>query len=176
MAGRLVVVSNRVGDPRKPAAGGLAVALGDALAQSGGLWFGWSGKVAESAPRGEGELRVQQSGRVTLATVDLSPGDHDEYYAGYSNRVLWPVFHYRLDLADFDSGFFEGYQRVNRMFAHKLMALLAPEDVIWVHDYHLIPLAAELRARSVARIALASSCTFPCRRRSFWRRFRRTSG
>ncbi len=146
MAGRLVVVSNRVGDPRKPAAGGLAVALGDALAQSGGLWFGWSGKVAESAPRGEGELRVQQSGRVTLATVDLSPGDHDEYYAGYSNRVLWPVFHYRLDLADFDSGFFEGYQRVNRMFAHKLMALLAPEDVIWVHDYHLIPLAAELRA------------------------------
>ncbi len=66
--------------------------------------------------------------------------------SGYANGVLWPVFHYRLDLADFDAGYIDGYRRVNRMFAHKLMPLLQPDDVIWVHDYHLIPLAAELRA------------------------------
>ena len=146
MAGRLVVVSNRIGDPRKPAAGGLAVALGDALAETGGLWFGWSGKVVEGGARGEGELHTQTSGDVTLATLDLSREDHDTYYAGYANRVLWPVFHYRLDLARFDDGFFEGYRRVNRLFARKLSTLLRPDDVIWVHDYHLIPLAAELRA------------------------------
>jgi trehalose 6-phosphate synthase len=144
MAGRLVVVSNRVGDPRKPAAGGLAVAVGDALAASGGLWFGWSGKVVDSGD--SGAMRSQQSGKVTLTTLDLNAADHEAYYEGYSNRVLWPVFHYRLDLADFDAGFFEGYQRVNRLFARKLITLLRPNDVIWIHDYHLIPLAAELRA------------------------------
>lgn len=147
--GRIVVVSNRLADPRKPAAGGLAVAVGDVLGASGGLWFGWSGKIVEAADggvRGEGAVQVQQAGRVTLATVDLSREDHDAYYLGYGNRVLWPAFHYRLDLADFDGGFVEGYRRVNRMFAHRLKPMLRDDDTIWVHDYHLIPLAAELRA------------------------------
>lgn len=146
LTGRLVVVSNRVGDPRKAAAGGLAVALGDTLANSGGLWFGWSGKVVEGGAPGEGEVHQQRSGPVQLVTIDLSKADHDAYYAGYSNQALWPAFHYRLDLADFGAGFFAGYQRVNRLFARKLAALLRPDDVIWVHDYHLIPLANELRA------------------------------
>ncbi|MFN3295414.1 alpha,alpha-trehalose-phosphate synthase (UDP-forming) [Caldimonas sp.] len=143
---RLVVVSNRVADPRKSAAGGLAVALGEALNDTGGLWFGWSGKIVEPGqPEGRGP-QLQRAGRVTLATVDLSREDHDSYYLGYSNGVLWPVFHYRLDLADFDAGYIAGYRRVNRLFAGKLMSLLQPDDLIWVHDYHLIPLAAELRA------------------------------
>ncbi|MGE0100052.1 MAG: alpha,alpha-trehalose-phosphate synthase (UDP-forming) [Hydrogenophaga sp.] len=144
--GRLVVVSNRIADPRKTASGGLAVALGQALESSGGLWFGWSGKVVEDGTPGEGEVHLHAAGKVQLATVDLSREDHDSYYLGYSNGVLWPVFHYRLDLADFDAGYIGGYRRVNQMFAHKLASLLQPDDVIWVHDYHLIPLAAELRA------------------------------
>lgn len=143
---RLVVVSNRVADPRKTAAGGLAVALGEALASSGGLWFGSSDTVVEHGTAGEGELHIERAGDVTLATVDLCRDDHDAYYRGYANGVLWPVFHYRLDLADFDHGFIEGYRRVNRMFAHKLLPLLKPDDLIWIHDYHLIPLATELRA------------------------------
>ena len=143
--GRLVVVSNRLADPRKPAAGGLAVALGEALNEAGGLWMGWSGQIVEDGVPGEGELRVQQAGRVTLATLDLSRADHDTYYLGYSNQALWPAFHYRLDLAEFDRAGFEGYQRVNRLFARKLSTLLRPDDVIWIHDYHLIPLAGELR-------------------------------
>jgi trehalose 6-phosphate synthase len=147
--GRLVVVSNRVGDPSKPAAGGLAVALGETLNRTGGLWFGWSGEIVETVDGGtpgEGNVHQSQVGDVSLAQVDLCREDHDSYYAGYSNGVLWPVFHYRLDLADFDAGYIDGYRRVNRMFAHKLKPLLRPDDIIWVHDYHLIPLAAELRA------------------------------
>ncbi len=143
---RLVVVSNRVADPRNAAAGGLAVALGDTLNATGGLWFGWSGTIIEGGAPGEGELHVQKAGNVTLATVDLSAEDHAGYYLGYSNGVLWPVFHYRLDLARFDAGYIGAYRRVNQMFARKLMTLLKPNDIIWVHDYHLIPLAAELRA------------------------------
>lgn len=144
--GRLVVVSNRLADPRKPAAGGLAVALGEVLRNTGGLWFGWSGAIVDDARAAEGSLRIQQAGAVTLATIDLCREDHDAYYAGYSNGVLWPVFHYRLDLANFDDHDVEGYRRVNRLFARQLVPLLRPDDVIWVHDYHLIPLAAELRA------------------------------
>ena len=143
---RLVVISNRLADPRKPAAGGLAVALGEALNQTGGLWFGWSGNVVEDGTPGESELHTRQAGPVTLATVDLCSEDHRSYYQGYSNSVLWPVFHYRLDLADFDASYIAGYRRVNQMFARKLLPLLRDDDTIWVHDYHLIPLAAELRA------------------------------
>jgi trehalose 6-phosphate synthase len=135
-----------VADPRKAAAGGLAVALADSLNTTGGMWFGWGGAInPESAP-GECKLNVQQAGRVTLATVDLCQDDHDGYYLGYSNDVLWPVFHYRLDLARFDADYISAYRRVNRMFASKLMGLLKPDDIIWVHDYHLIALASELRA------------------------------
>ena len=143
---RLVVVSNRVADPRKAAAGGLAVALADSLKSTGGMWFGWSGAIDAEAAPGEGKLHLQQAGRVTLATVDLCQEDHDGYYLGYSNDVLWPVFHYRLDLARFDAGYIAAYRRVNRLFANGLMGLLKPDDIIWVHDYHLIPLASELRA------------------------------
>lgn len=144
---RLVVVSNRVTDPRKSAsAGGLAVALGAALSASGGLWFGWSGRILENDAPGDSLPEIQKAGSVTLATLDLRREDHDSYYLGYANSVLWPILHYRLDLADFDDRYFNGYQRVNRLFARALMPLLRPDDVLWIHDYHLIPLAAELRA------------------------------
>ena len=146
---RLVVVSNRLADPRKTAAGGLAVALAEVLKATGGMWFGWSGKLVEATQggvAGEGEVHIQNAGAVKLVTVDLSRADHDAYYTGYSNGVLWPVFHYRLDLADFDAGYIDGDRRVNQRVARKLLPLLNPDDIIWVHDYHLIPLAAELRA------------------------------
>jgi trehalose 6-phosphate synthase len=146
---RLVVVSNRLADPRKTAAGGLAVALAEVLNNTGGLWFGWSGRVIEAEQggrAGEGEVHTQQAGPVKLVTMDLSREDHQSYYVGYSNGVLWPVFHYRLDLADFEAAHITGYRRVNQLFARKLAPLLREDDIIWVHDYHLIPLAAELRA------------------------------
>ncbi|WP_144152967.1 alpha,alpha-trehalose-phosphate synthase (UDP-forming) [Paraburkholderia sp. BCC1885] len=145
---RLVVVSNRIADPRKAAAGGLAVALKESLQRTGGLWFGWSGKIrdAPDTSGGQSDVQLQASGNVTLATIDLNQQDYDTYYLGYANGVLWPVFHYRLDLANFDTHFATAYRRVNQLFARRLMALLRPDDVIWVHDYHLIPLAAELRA------------------------------
>src|SRR4029453_14389209 len=109
----LVVVSNRLADPRKTAAGGLAVALAEVLNNTGGLWFGWGGKVGEPHESGsdDGTVHTQQAGPVKLVTVDLSREDHDAYYLGYSNGVLWPVFHYRLDLADFDAGYHACYPR-----------------------------------------------------------------
>ena len=146
---RLVVVSNRIADPRKPAAGGLAVAVRDSMQATGGVWFGWSGRLSgddDGGARRGGDVQIQAAGGIQLATIDLDANDYDAYYLGYSNNVLWPVFHYRLDLAQFDRRFADGYRRVNRLFARKLRPLLEPGDIVWVHDYQLIPLAAELRA------------------------------
>ena len=147
---RLVVVSNRVSvpNPRSPSAGGLAVALEAALQSSGGVWFGWSG---EARPAIDADaLHTQQVGPVTFATTDLTRRDVDDYYLGFSNRALWPVCHYRLDLASFSERETEAYFRVNDLFARKLSGLIQPTDLIWVHDYHLIPLGAALRDRGLA--------------------------
>jgi len=146
---RLIVVSNRVNPPTgdgEESVGGLAMALAAALREYSGIWFGWSGKTA---PEFTGQLNVEKIGGVTAATVDLEEIDLEEYYNGYANKTLWPLFHYRTDLAAFDRAFGEGYRRVNRRFAETLAPLIEPEDLIWVHDYHLIPLAHELRALGV---------------------------
>jgi len=141
-----VVVSNRVTLPAKGGAapaGGLAVALQAALQERGGIWMGWSGK--SSGSREPEPLSQQQHGNITYALTDLTKTDVEEYYEGFANRVLWPICHYRLDLAEYGRKEMAGYFRVNRFFAHRLAPLLQEDDVIWVHDYHLIPLAAELR-------------------------------
>ncbi|PRD44232.1 alpha,alpha-trehalose-phosphate synthase (UDP-forming) [Phyllobacterium phragmitis] len=143
---RLVVISNRVPLPDKSGtapAGGLAVALQAALEERGGVWMGWSGKSISA--REKPGVNIQEHGKITYALVDLSRKDVDEYYAGFANRVLWPLCHYRLDLTEYARKDMAGYFRVNRLFAHHLAPLIKPDDVIWVHDYHLIPLASELR-------------------------------
>jgi len=141
---RLVVVSNRVAPivEGKQAAGGLAVAVRAALHESGGVWFGWNGEITPTAPS---EADVMKAGNVTYATVGMTRRDYNEYYNGFANSTLWPLFHYRLDLTHFDRRHFTGYLRVNTRFARALKPLLQPDDRIWVHDYHLIPLAEELR-------------------------------
>lgn len=145
--GRLVVVSNRVADRGDSQSGGLATALQAALAGCGGLWFGWSGQAVATAQ----DCRLHRCHRdaVDYITYDLARQDCDAYYAGFANQVLWPLFHYRPDLVDFQREHYAGYRRVNQLLAAQLAPLLRADDIIWVHDYHLIPLAAELRALGV---------------------------
>ncbi|MDP3490338.1 MAG: alpha,alpha-trehalose-phosphate synthase (UDP-forming) [Phenylobacterium sp.] len=146
---RLIVVSNRVNPPGgkgEESVGGLAMALAAALREYSGIWFGWSGRTT---PMFTGQLAMRRVEGVTVATVDLEESDYEEYYNGYANKTLWPLFHYRVDLTAYDRTFDEGYQRVNRRFAETLRPLIEPDDLIWVHDYHLIPMARELRRLGV---------------------------
>ena len=143
---RLVVVSNRVAVPGENRAGGLAVGLLAALKERGGLWFGWSGKVTREP---SGSLHEQVEGDIRFVTMDLDRKDHDDYYNGFANRTLWPLLHFRLDLVDYDRDKRLGYRRVNQLFADKLAPLLRDSDTVWIHDYHLIPLAAMLRERGI---------------------------
>jgi len=145
---RLVIVSNRVtkADGRTGRAGGLAIAMLDALKQHGGVWFGWSGQTAgETADTAE----IDRQDNITYATLDLSREDYDGYYLGYSNAALWPLLHFQIGLMQYQSEHFQIYQKVNAHFAKALQPLLRPDDVIWVHDYHFMLLAAELRKLGV---------------------------
>src|ERR1700709_2213831 len=147
---RLVVVSNRVAPIQEgeATAGGLAAGVMDALKQKGGLWFGWSGDITA-----DGEANPQAVertvGPITLFTVDLSRTDYDQYYRGFANDTLWPVLHYQIRLGHLEWPEFEGYRRVNDLFAAALAPLVRPDDLIWVHDYHLLCLADALRVRGV---------------------------
>jgi trehalose 6-phosphate synthase len=142
---RIFIISNRVAIPgsgNHP--GGLEVVLKATLRKHPCVWLGWSGEVNET-PR---TRTVVQRGNSYIVT-DLKPEDFDEYYNGFANRVLWPIFHYRLDLAEFTRRDLSGYLRVNEHFADELTKVLEPDDIVWVHDYHLIPLAKALRSRGL---------------------------
>ena len=156
---RLVIVSNRVSKPRETRAGGLASALNSALAEHGGLWFGWSGRVVAENP---GEISVERIGQIDYALTDLNEREYSAYYQGFSNRTLWPLLHMRPDLLDFRRENLLGYRAVNRRFAERLAGQLRSDDTIWVHDYHLIPLGRELRKLGVkSRIGFFLHVPFP---------------
>jgi trehalose 6-phosphate synthase len=141
---RLIVASNRVVDIEKGIqSGGLAVALGEALQVGRGVWFGWDGTII--GDESQAGLKLSQQSNMRTATVPLTRSEYDNYYLGFANKVLWPALHYRLDLAVYDSAFIEGYRRVNQRMADQLAALLEPDDLVWVHDYHMIPLGRALR-------------------------------
>jgi trehalose 6-phosphate synthase len=147
---RLIAISNRVQietEGENANRGGLAVALASALRESGGIWFGWSGEQTEEFT---GQITFRRASGVATATIDLEAQDVEEYYNGFANRTLWPLFHYRLDLTEIARDFAGGYARVNHRFADTLAPLIEPEDLLWVHDYHLMPLGGLLRDRGFA--------------------------
>lgn len=161
---RLIVVSNRVSAPKDPAsgsAGGLAMALSAALRKYDGLWFGWSGETVEKFT---GELKIEDRAGVTVGLVDLEAQDVEEYYNGYANKTLWPLFHHRTDLAAYERSYGEGYERTNARFADVLAPLIQPDDIIWIHDYHMLPMARDLRRRGITnRIGFFLHTPWPAR-------------
>lgn len=138
---KLIVLSNRVSlpNPEKQAAGGLAVALQDALQESGGIWLGWNGEKISHDQSPEFNELVE--GQVQYLTCPLTEQQYQGYYCGFANHTLWPAMHERRDLIEYQQEEFEIYQQVNRLFAEKLQQIAAVDDVIWVHDYHFLSVA-----------------------------------
>jgi trehalose 6-phosphate synthase len=130
-----------------------------ALRESGGLWFGWSGEQSDAAAP---MPKVFRTGNITYITIDLAARAFESYYGGFANRTLWPLFHYRLDLSSFDRDWYVGYRQVNQLFAEQLYPYLRDDDLVWVHDYHLIPMGEELRRLGVkCRIGFFLHIPFP---------------
>ena len=108
------------------------------------------------------DVTTTDAGGVTFATVDLSDHEFKGFYQGFSNAILWPLLHYRVGLMEYKRDELETYLDVNRMFAEHLALLLAPDDIVWVHDYHLFPMGEALRKLGVAnRIGFFLHIPFP---------------
>jgi trehalose 6-phosphate synthase len=146
---RIVAVSNRVAEPGQgKSQGGLAVGVLSALEQEGGLWFGWNGKLDSGI---YSEPQIIERDRIAYATFPLNRTKFEQYYNVFCNNILWPVFHYTLGMLEYDREQFQAYMQINALFARRLLPLLLPDDLIWVHDYHLIPLASELRRQGATQ-------------------------
>ena len=157
---RLIVLSNRVKMPdNTPMAGGLAIALHDVLRGGSVIWMGWNGEVgaasngdyshefnsSEQSALAKSE-RANANGQeanltITYMTTALTPEQHQHFYCGFANNVLWPLLHEQTDLISQESEDYLGYQSVNLLFARQLKKIIQPDDVIWVHDYHFLSVA-----------------------------------
>lgn len=130
---RLVVVSNRVVYDEAPQAGGLSSAIQNALRNLGGLWIGWNGEVSEE----EKKYQCKQS-NINFQLFTLTPKEYQDYYLSFSNEVIWPICHLRPTYIRSIENTYKTYQSVNRKFAQAALEHLQAEDVVWVHDYHLL--------------------------------------
>jgi trehalose 6-phosphate synthase len=158
-AQRLIVVSNRLPivldlDTAgtwhiESGTGGLVTALGPVLRDRGGIWIGWLGTPGSRLPDKEDFERLLETGtRDTgfgLRYVNLTPEEVAGYYAGFSNNIIWPLFHEFTSLCDFDPEYWQAYKTVNANFARRVAEESGPSDYIWVQDYHLLLMASQLK-------------------------------
>lgn len=164
--GRLVIVSNRLpmrieGSPGKwtvtPSSGGLVSALSPVLRDRGGIWIGWTGTSEIVEMKTLREILGPASDRAgyRVFPVRLSKEDVDAFYFGFSNEVIWPLFHDLQTRCRFEPEYWDAYRRVNRCFARAVTRHTRTEDFIWVHDYQMIPVSRILKESDVRR-----SCAF----------------
>lgn len=155
---RLVVVSNRLplilttrGEGKweaRPSTGGLVTALTSVLTREKGLWIGWPG-LWEEPDLGRALIAIGKDMGYALEPVWLTKAEIDHYYFGFSNEIMWPLFHDLQTRCNFDPAYWNMYQAVNRKFANTILNKVSARDYIWVQDYHLMLLAKELRRLGV---------------------------
>jgi trehalose 6-phosphate synthase len=135
----------------EPGSGGLVTALRPVLQDRGGRWIGWSGvpteELRDAAPVFEGRGRKYG---YDLVPVPLSAAERDDFYQGFSNEVVWPLFHDMTSEGRFLPRYWHAYETVNRRFAEVTARTATPDDFVWIHDYHLMLVARELRAMGFA--------------------------
>ncbi|GEP91214.1 trehalose 6-phosphate synthase /trehalose 6-phosphatase [Chitinophaga terrae (ex Kim and Jung 2007)] len=150
---KTIIVSNRL--PVKisesngeynlqPSEGGLATGLGSIYREGNNIWVGWPGQEI-SDPK-EQETVTKQLRKMNLLPVFLSQDEINNYYEGFSNETLWPVFHYMGVYARYDQGYWDAYYQVNKKFRDIILKIADPGDIIWIHDYQLLLLPGMLRA------------------------------
>jgi len=151
---KTIIVSNRLpvkiqtseeGISYKPSEGGLATGLGSIYKQGGNLWIGWPGMYVD-------DIQTQDEITATLVDENMSPiflttEDIRDFYEGFSNETLWPIFHYFMEYAEYERPLWEAYERVNQKFCEEIIKHAEPGDTLWVHDYQLMMLPQMIRDR-----------------------------
>jgi trehalose 6-phosphate synthase/phosphatase len=157
---RLVVVSNRLPIVLTRSAedewqiqhgsGGLVTALAPVLKNRGGIWIGWPGNFEETSVNIENLLEKEEKNiGFKLKAVTLTSGEKENYYKGFSNEIIWPLFHDFLAHCNFDPKYWDSYLQVNGKFAQVILDDIVESDFIWVHDYHLMGLASKLKEKAI---------------------------
>ncbi|MCP3415697.1 trehalose-6-phosphate synthase [Bradyrhizobium brasilense] len=146
---KLVVISNRVApfDPNKPQTGGLAAALEPVVERSGAVWVGSSENRGDGTER---PLPLVETGAGHVARLDLPAADYPGYYRGFSNSTLWPALHSLPDRMSGPNEDYGSYRKVNDFIARAAFDV-RDRDAFWVHDYHLLPLGADLHELGIER-------------------------
>jgi trehalose 6-phosphate synthase/phosphatase len=135
--------------------GGLVTALEPILSRRAGAWIGWSGTA-------DHDLDPVLADQLTLEPVTLSADEVHDYYEGFSNATLWPLYHDAVAESEFHRDWWERYVQVNQRFADRAAAVAAPGATVWVHDYQLQLVPAMLRRlRSDVRIGFFLHIPFP---------------
>jgi trehalose 6-phosphate synthase len=156
----VVVVSNRVAGAEAdgPTSGGLAAALIPMVGKSGATWVGFSGDVGGACPARNGldaTIRIDEDiralGTGTIVSVAPPIEHYLSYYEDFANSALWPALHSRVDLIGVTADHYASYREVNAFMARALMRLDKPDSVFWIHDYHFLPLGAEMRRLGIER-------------------------
>jgi len=170
--GGLIVVSNRLpyivsrdGSDRWQIAagsGGLISALVPVLRQRGGMWIGWPGAVTDALDLDDALADVSAGCGYALKPVHLTQDEVHKFYHGFSNEVVWPLFHDLQSVCNFEPEYWRTYGEVNRKFAQVVLAHTRDDQFIWVHDYHLMNVARELRGSGCrARLGFFLHIPFP---------------
>jgi len=124
--------------------GGLATGLGSIYKEEDNIWIGWPGMIIEKE---EEKGVTEKLKELNLIPVFLEDSDIKGYYEGFSNEILWPVFHYISTYARFDPDNWESYKTANEKFADVVLSHLEPGDTIWIHDYQLLLLPGIIRKK-----------------------------
>ncbi|HET7600494.1 MAG TPA: bifunctional alpha,alpha-trehalose-phosphate synthase (UDP-forming)/trehalose-phosphatase [Gemmatimonadales bacterium] len=166
---RILIAANRLpltaergpdGIVLRPSAGGLATGLAGVHGARSSLWFGWSG-LADDGGMGE-EPSGEEWARHGCVPIPLSVAEVDAFYQDYCNAVIWPLFHCELGRLPLYPGPWSMYERINERYADALRGELAPDDIVWVHDYQLMRVPVLLRRRMPhARIGFFLHIPFP---------------
>lgn len=128
-----------------PSAGGLATGLGSMYKQGNNLWLGWTGHHGHSEE--ESQIIKKELKKDSMAPVFLSKEEVKGFYEGFSNRTIWPLFHYFTEYAIYEPALWEYYKQVNQKFCDAIMEHAEPKDTFWIHDYQLLLLPQMLRER-----------------------------
>jgi trehalose 6-phosphate synthase len=149
----LILVSNRVARPKvdEPITGGLAAALLPAVTACGAIWVGSSGRLTEGSEKKEAFAEIEALGTGALATVDLPASHYRGFYQGFANSALWPMLHSRTDLIRTNADDYASYREINNIMARALLRFAKPDAMFWIHDYHFMTLAADLRRLGIAQ-------------------------
>lgn len=169
--GKTIIVSNRLPLQIKiedeelevtPSVGGLATGLKSFHREGGSVWIGWTGVSADDVPQGMEDLILEETRKEQCIPVSLTEEEVQGFYYGFSNRTIWPLFHYFMEYCEFNTDHWEAYKQVNEKYANAVLEHLEDDDIVWVHDYQLLLVPNLIRKRKKnATIGFFNHIPFP---------------